>query len=96
MVKFDWKYTEKDEYPPEPGVGKNDWKYKHPSWEEHPWMVYDWWTEVFEVYACKMKGIFRPVPTNLYYVGDNEWMDENGHVYGEGAVIAWDSYTEEE
>ena len=93
MIRFDWKYCDKDEFPPEPEVTKDYWKQEHPGWDK--WEVRDWYTEVFETYACKMKGETSPVPSQLYYIGSNEWMTETGRVIHEGHVEAWDSYTDD-
>ena len=94
MVKFDWKYTVRDEFPEEPRQTKDFWKYVDPGMTALE--VQDWYSTAFEVYACKMVGDDSPVPLNLYYIGDREWMNEQGHVYSDGHVEAWDSYTEEE
>ena len=93
MVRFDWKYTDKDQWPPEPGVTKNYWKYENPGLTVQE--VMEWYEEHFEVYACRLRGIPGPVPSQLYYIGDNEFMGETGHVFREGSVVAWDSYTED-
>ena len=93
MVAFDWKYTEKDEWPPEPAHTKYGWQYVDPGMSAME--IQDWWSGNFEVYACKVRGIPGPVPSQLYYIGDGQFMSETGHVFKEGAVEAWDSYTEE-
>lgn len=91
MVRFDWKLTDKEQFPPEPEVNKDFWKQEHPGWDK--WKVLDWYTEVFEVYACKLKGEESPVPSQLYYIGNREWMTDSGWVLTDGHVDAWDSYT---
>lgn len=91
MVRFDWKYCDKEQFPPEPKYTKNYWKQDHPDWDK--WKVLDWYTEVFEVYACKLKGEESPVPSQLYYIGNREWMTDSGWVLTDGHVEAWDSYT---
>lgn len=94
MVKFDWKYTVKDEFPPEPPQTKDFWQYVDPRMTTLE--VLDWYSTVFEMYACKLYGETNPVPLNLYYIGDREWMSETGKVLADGHVAKWDSYTEEE
>ena len=93
MVRYDWKYTGKEQFPPEPEVTKDFWKQENPGWDK--WKVLDWYTEVFEVYACKLKGEESPVPSQLYYIGNREWMTDSGWVLTDGHVEAWDSYTDE-
>ena len=93
MVRFEWKYTDKDQWPPEPDVTRNCWKYENPGLTVQE--VMEWYEEHFEIYACKLRGIPGPVPSQLYYIGDNEFMGETGHVFKEGSVVAWDSYTED-
>lgn len=93
MVRFDWKYCEKDEFPPEPEFTKDFWRQEHPGWDK--WDVRDWYSEVFETYACKLKSETGPVPSQLYYIGDREWMTESGWVLTDGHVEAWDSYTDD-
>lgn len=93
MVRFEWKLTDNDIWPPEPTETKSGWKNIDPCM--HPSEVQDWWSSNFEVYACRLRGIPGPVPAQLYYIGDNEFMSETGHVFREGTVLAWDSYTEE-
>lgn len=94
MVRFDWKYCDRDQFPPEPQTTRTAWEQDHPDWDK--WQVLDWYTEVFEVYACRLKGETSPVPLQLYYVGDREWMTDGGWVLTDGHVEKWDSYTEME
>ena len=91
MVRFDWKHCDKEQFPPEPEVTKDFWKQEHPGWDK--WEVRDWYSTVFETYACKLKGEDGPVPSQLYYIGNREWMTESGWVLEDGHVEAWDSYT---
>lgn len=93
MIVFEWKYPAKEQFPPEPEYTRNYWKQDHSDWEE--WMVLDWYSEVFETYACQLKGSDSPVPVQLYYIGNREWMNESGRVLPDGHVERWDSYTEE-
>lgn len=93
MVTFDWKLTKNDEYPPEPAQTKDFWKYVDPGMTTIE--VMDWYSTVFEMYACRMVGQVGPVPAQLYYIGNREWMNDQGHVFPDGNVEAWDSYTEE-
>ena len=93
MVTFEWKYPEKDGYPPEPAQTKSGWQYVDPGMSAME--IQDWWSGTFEMYACKLFGVPGPVPAQLYYIGQNQFMSERGHVYREGAVMAWDSYTED-
>lgn len=94
MIVFDWRYPSKEQFPPEPKYTKDYWKQEHPDWSK--WQVLDWYTEVFEVYACKLKGETSPVPLQLYYIGNREWMTDGGKVLTDGHVEKWDSYTEKE
>lgn len=93
MVRFDWKYTDKDQWPSEPGTMKDGWEHENPFMTKQE--VLEWWEDHFEIYACRLKGITSPAPAQLYYIGDCEFMSETGHVYKEGRVLAWDSYTED-
>lgn len=92
MVKFDWKATADGKFPPEPDSIKDGWQAENPGMSKME--IVDWWDSHFEIYACRMFGVPGPIPTNLYYIGDEKWMSETGHVYK--AVTHWDSYTEEE
>lgn len=94
MIIFNWKYPEKEQFPPEPAQAKDFWKCVDPRMTKLE--VQDWYSTVFEMYACRMRGQIGPVPMQLYYIGDREFMSETGHVYPDGSVEAWDSYTEEE
>jgi len=94
MVKFDWKYTAKEEFPEEPPQTKDFWKYVDPGMTALE--VLDWYSTVFEMYACKLVGDISPVPLQLYYIGNREWMTDTGKVLTDGHVEKWDSYTEEE
>lgn len=93
MVRFDWKFCDKEQFPPVPEVTKDYWKQEHPGWDK--WEVRDWYSTVFETYACKLKGEDSPVPAQLYYIGDREWMTESGWVLTDGHVEAWDSFTDD-
>lgn len=93
MVRFDWKFPEKEQFPPEPQTTRNAWKQDHKDWDK--WEVIDWYSETFEMYACKLKGEDSPVPSQLYYIGDREWMTDSGWVLEDGHVEAWDSYTDD-
>ena len=93
MVRFDWKYCDKEQFPPEPEFTKDFWKQENPGWVS--WKVLDWYSETFETYACKLKGETSPVPAQLYYIGNREWMTESGYVWADGHVEAWDSYTDD-
>ena len=93
MVRFEWKYTDKDQWPPEPEQTKNGWKLIDPGMNNYE--IRTWWDDNFEIYACKLFGLNTPVPSQLYYIGDNRFMADDGHVFEEGMVLAWDSYTED-
>ena len=93
MIIFNWKYPEKEQYPPEPQVTKDGWKLDDPGMS--PVEIMEWYETHFEMYACRLFGEDGPVPAQLYYIGDNEFMSETGHVFKEGMVTAWDSYTED-
>ena len=94
MVRFDWKYCDKEEFPEEPPQTKDFWKYVDPGMTALE--VLDWYSTAFEMYACKLFGETSPVPLQLYYIGDREWMTDTGKVLTDGHVEKWDSYTEEE
>lgn len=93
MIIFNWKYPEKEQYPPEPQVTKDGWKLDDPEMSSVE--IMEWYEAHFEMYACRLFGEDGPVPAQLYYIGDNEFMSETGHVFKEGMVTAWDSYTED-
>jgi hypothetical protein len=78
MIIFNWKYPEKGQYPPEPQVTKDGWKLDDP--EMSPVEIMEWYEAHFEMYACRLFGEDGPVPAQLYYIGDNEFMSETGHV----------------
>ena len=93
MIIFNWKYPEKEQYPPEPQATKDGWKLDDPGMSSVE--IMEWYEAHFEMYACRLFGEDGPVPAQLYYIGDNEFMSETGHVFKEGMVTAWDSYTED-
>ena len=93
MIIFNWKYPEKEQYPPEPKAMKDGWKDEDPGMSSVE--IMEWYEAHFELYACRLFGEDGPVPAQLYYIGDNEFMSETGHVFKEGMVTAWDSYTED-
>lgn len=94
MIVFEWKYPDKEQFPEEPKQTKDFWKGIDPGMTALE--VRDWYSTVFELYACKLKGDTSPVPVQLYYIGNREWMNEDGRVLPDGHVEKWDSYTEEE
>ena len=93
MVRFDWKLTDKEQFPPEPQRTRNGWKNIDPEMATVD--ILDYYAENFTMYACKLKGEESPVPSQLYYIGDREFMTETGRVISDGYVEAWDSYTDE-
>jgi hypothetical protein len=94
MIVFEWKYPAKEQFPPEPKQTKDFWKCVDPGMTTLE--VQDWYSTAFEMYACMLSGETSPVPVQLYYIGDREWMTETGKVLPDGHVERWDSYTEED
>ena len=94
MIVFEWKYPAKEQFPPEPKQTKDFWKCVDPGMTTLE--VQDWYSTAFEMYACMLSSETSPVPVQLYYIGDREWMTETGKVLPDGHVERWDSYTEEE
>lgn len=92
MVKFDWKKTTA-KLPPEPVMTLDELKADDPDLTKGDAVMYFY--ENYDPYACRLQGDPSPVPENLFYVGNGNWMDGTGHVYQRGAVESWDSYTEE-
>lgn len=93
MVKFEWKKATPYSMPPEPVRTLSDLKAHNPDLTKREAVMYFY--ENYDPYACRLAGDPSPVPENLFYVGNEEWMDGTGHVYQRGAVESWDSYTEE-
>ena len=91
MVKFDFKKTSV-KLPPEPFLTLNELRADDPDLTKREAVMYFY--ENYDPYACRLAGDPSPVPENLFYVGDGNWMDGTGHVYQRGAVESWDSYTE--